>query len=103
MVVGSPNTLSSDASWRGWIRWVRDHGAFATANALPLCPWESPDDDASAAIDTSELAPPRQEGDLEVQAILLYIKHRSDSERFSSCMVVWRLDAVYHLVNIVGV
>ncbi|BDA47014.1 probable regulator of nonsense transcripts 1 homolog at C-terminar half [Coccomyxa sp. Obi] len=70
VVVGSPNTLSSDASWRGWIRWVRDHGAFATANALPLCPWESPDDDSSAAIDTSELAPPPEEGDLEAPSSL---------------------------------
>ena len=103
VVVGSPNTLSSDASWRGWIRWVRDHGAFATANALPLCPWESPDDDSSAAIDTSELAPQRQEGDLEVPASHLNLKHRSDSERFSSCLVVLRLDAVYHALNIVGV
>ena len=40
MVVGSPATLSSDPVWRAWVRWVRDHGAFATANALPLCPWE---------------------------------------------------------------
>ena len=59
VVVGSPNTLSSDGGWRAWIRWVRDHGAFATANSLPLCPWESPEDrDALlAGIDTSELAP----------------------------------------------
>jgi hypothetical protein len=40
VVVGSPATLSSDGVWRAWLRWVRDHGAFATANALPLCPWE---------------------------------------------------------------
>ena len=40
VVVGSPATLSSDGVWRAWIRWIRDHGAFATANALPLCPWE---------------------------------------------------------------
>ena len=40
VVVGSPATLSSDGIWRAWLRWVRDHGAFATANALPLCPWE---------------------------------------------------------------
>ena len=40
MVVGSPRTLTTDSVWRAWIRWVRDRGAFATANALPLCPWE---------------------------------------------------------------
>ena len=59
VVVGSPNTLSSDGGWRAWIRWVRDHGAFATANSLPLCPWESPEDGDAllAGIDTSELAP----------------------------------------------
>ena len=59
MVVGSPKTLSSDGVWRAWIRWVRDHGAFLTANALPLCPWESPDDNFVCELDVSDLAPLR--------------------------------------------
>ena len=57
MVVGSPKTLSSDGVWRSWIRWVRDHGAFLTANALPLCPWESPDDNLVSELDVSDLRP----------------------------------------------
>ena len=57
MVVGSPKTLSSDTVWRSWIRWVRDHGAFLTANALPLCPWESPDDNLVSELDVSDLRP----------------------------------------------
>ena len=55
--MGSPKTLSSDAVWRSWIRWVRDHGAFLTANALPLCPWESPDDNLVSELDVSDLRP----------------------------------------------
>lgn len=57
MVVGSPKTLSSDGVWRSWIRWVRDHGAFLTAKALPLCPWESPDDEFVRELDVSDLRP----------------------------------------------
>ncbi len=57
MVVGSPKTLSSDGVWRSWIRWVRDHGAFLTANALPLCPWESADDSLVSELDVSDLRP----------------------------------------------
>ena len=57
MVVGSPTTLSSDPVWRSWIRWVRDHGAFLTANGLPLCPWESPDDEYVSEVDVSDLRP----------------------------------------------
>ena len=57
VVVGSPKTLSSDGVWRSWIRWVRDHGAFLTANALPLCPWESPDDNLVGELDVSDLRP----------------------------------------------
>lgn len=57
-MVGSPNTLSSDGGWRQWMHWVGDHAAFATANALPLCPWEDPNDDEFLSrLDTSELAP----------------------------------------------
>ena len=57
MVVGSPKTLSSDPVWRAWIRWVRDHGAFSTANALPLCSWESPDAESVDELDVSDLRP----------------------------------------------
>ena len=57
VVVGSPKTLSSDPVWRAWIRWVRDHGAFSTANALPLCSWESPDAESVDELDVSDLRP----------------------------------------------
>ena len=57
VVVGSPKTLSSDPVWRAWIRWVRDHGAFSTANALPLCAWESPDAESVDELDVSDLRP----------------------------------------------
>jgi len=68
--VGSPKTLSSDTVWRSWIRWVRDHGAFLTANALPLCPWESPDDNLVSELDVSDLRPLEDidpEGDVSTQ------------------------------------
>ena len=55
--MGSPKTLSSDPVWRAWIRWVRDHGAFSTANALPLCSWESPDAESVDELDVSDLRP----------------------------------------------
>ncbi|KAK9803820.1 hypothetical protein WJX73_003427 [Symbiochloris irregularis] len=35
VVVGSPSTLASDPNWRAWIAWVRDHGCFLSADALP--------------------------------------------------------------------
>ena len=57
VVVGSPKTLSSDPVWRAWIRWVRDRGAFSTANALPLCAWESPDTQSMDELDVSDLKP----------------------------------------------
>jgi hypothetical protein len=57
VVVGSPRTLSTDRIWRSWIRWVRDNGAFAVANSLPLCPWEDAADAFLADLDVSELAP----------------------------------------------
>ena len=57
VVVGSPKTLSSDPIWRAWIRWVRDYGAFSTANALPLCSWESPDTDSVDELNVSDLRP----------------------------------------------
>ncbi len=57
VVVGSPKTLSSDGVWRSWIRWVRDHGAFLTANALPLCPWENANDSLVSELDVSDLRP----------------------------------------------
>lgn len=57
MVIGSPNTLSSDGVWRSWIRWVRDNGAFSTANSLPLCDWENPAEAFLADVDITGLAP----------------------------------------------
>ena len=72
MVVGSPATLSSDAVWRSWIRWVRDHGAFLTANALPLCPWESPDDNLVGELDVSDLRP-LEEIDPGMQTLLILL------------------------------
>lgn len=62
VVVGSPKTLSSDAIWRSWVRWVRDHGAFQTAEVLPLCSWESPDDELVSELDVSDLRPIEEQG-----------------------------------------
>jgi hypothetical protein len=62
VVVGSPKTLSSDAIWRAWVRWVRDHGVYQTPSALPLCSWESPDEEFVSNLDVSDLRPIDERG-----------------------------------------
>lgn len=93
VVVGSPTTLSSDPVWRSWIRWVRDHGAFLTANGLPLCPWESPDDEFVSKVDVSDLRAyaAADPGKKDPSTILLLMQHGfcldscHDYELGSSC------------------
>ena len=78
VVVGSPKTLSSDAIWRSWVRWVRDHGAFQTANTLPLCSWESPDDEFVSELDVSDLRPIEEQGTgMTTAAMPLIPSHQS--------------------------
>lgn len=98
MVVGSPKTLSSDAVWRSWIRWVRDHGAFLTANALPLCPWESLDDNLASELDVSDLRPLEAvDPGMQMMAYnfrLILCSHSAHSTRLVRSAPIWGCNAM---------
>jgi len=53
VVVGNPDTLSSDPRWLTWMNWVRDQGGLLSPEALLLSPEEKAtgkfDPDVSAA------------------------------------------------------
>lgn len=40
VVLGAPDTLSSDGRWLKWMTWVRDNGGLLAAEALLLTPEE---------------------------------------------------------------